>query len=116
MLSFKPSLSQNSDAFAIFVNEKNEYEDSKDILSKDIRKKIDSFLKTLKSKNQKEEISSFDISDKMKCFIIKVKSNTEEKDILEKIKEDEKVAKNLENKVIFKHIYVKNRLINLIIK
>ena len=77
MLSFKPSLSQNSDAFAIFVNEKNEYEDSKDILSKDIRKKIDSFLKTLKSKNQKEEISSFDISDKMKCFIIKVKNKYE---------------------------------------
>ena len=51
-----------------------------------------------------------------KRSIIKVKSNTEEKDILEKIKEDEKVAKNLENKVIFKHIYVKNRLINLIIK
>ena len=74
MLSFKPSLSQNSDAFAIFVNEKNEYEDSKGILSKDITKKIDSFLKVLKSKNQKEEISSFDISDKMKCFIIKVKN------------------------------------------
>ncbi len=68
------SFSQNSSAFALFVNEKYDYKDPKNILSKDTRKKIDLFLKSLKAKNQKEEISSLDISDKKKCFIIKFKS------------------------------------------
>ena len=53
MLSFASSLSPNSTAFALFVNEKYEYKDAKGILSKDISKKIDSFLKSLKAKNQK---------------------------------------------------------------
>ena len=74
MLSFTPSLSTNSAAFALFVTEKYEYNDSKSILSKDIKKKIDLFLKSLKARNQKDEISSLDISDKKKCFIIKVKN------------------------------------------
>ena len=73
MLSFMSSLREDSDSFAIFVTEKYEYKDSKGILSKDISKKIDLFLKSLKEKEQKEEISSLDISDKKKCFIIKVK-------------------------------------------
>ena len=73
MLSFTPSLSSNSDAFALFVNEKYEYKDEKGVLSKEIRKKIDLFLKSLKSKNQNDEINSLDISDKKKCFIIKTK-------------------------------------------
>ncbi len=74
MLSFMSSLRGDSDSFAIFVTEKYEYKDSKGILSKDIGKKIDLFLKSLKEKKQKEEISSLDISNKKKCFIIKVKS------------------------------------------
>ena len=77
MLSFTASLSQNSTAFVLFVNEKYDYKDVKGILSKDIRKKIDLFLKSLKAQNQKDEISSLDISDKKKCFIIKVKSKYE---------------------------------------
>ena len=77
MLSFAASLSPNSTAFVLFVNEKYDYEDAKGILSKDIRKKIDLFLKSLKAKNQKDEISSLDISDKKKCFIIKVKNKYE---------------------------------------
>ena len=77
MLSFTASLSPNSTAFALFVNEKYDYKDIKGILSKDISKKIDLFLKSLKAKNQKDEISSLDISDKKKCFIIKVKNKYE---------------------------------------
>ena len=78
MLSFTPSLSPNSSAFALFVNEKYDYKDPKGILSKDIRKPIDSFLKSLKAENhQKEEISSLDISEKKKVFIIKIKNKYE---------------------------------------
>ena len=74
MLSFSASLSPNNNAFALFVTEKYEYKDPKGVLPKEVRNKIDLFLKTLKAKSQKEEISSIDISDKKKCFIIKVKN------------------------------------------
>ena len=77
MLNFTSSFTQNSNAFALFVDEKYEYEDKKKILSKDVSKKINLFLKLLKSKNQRVEISSLDISDKKKCFIIKVKNKKE---------------------------------------
>ena len=77
MLSFTNSFSQNSNAFALFVNEKYEYEDKKRILSKDIAKKINLFLKLLRTKDQKAEISSLDISDQKKCFIIKIKNKKE---------------------------------------
>jgi len=77
MLSFTPGLSQNSNAFALFVNEKYDYRDPRGIFTKDIKTTIDSFLKSLKAKNQKDEINSIDISDKKKCFIIKIKNNYE---------------------------------------
>ena len=47
---------------------------------------------------------------------IKVKNNSDEKTILEKAEKDDKVIKNMQDKVVFKYIYVENRLINLIIK
>jgi len=72
-----PSLSPNCKAFALFVSEKYDYKDPKGILSKEIRKKIDAFLKSLKSNNQKDEINSLDISDQKKCFIIKIKNKYE---------------------------------------
>ena len=75
MLSFTPSLSPNSVAFVLFVNEKYEYKDSTRVIQKDTAKKIDLFLKSLKAKKEKDEISSMDISDKQKCFIIKVRNN-----------------------------------------
>jgi len=77
MLSFTTSLSQNSTGFALFVSEKYDYKDVKGILSSDIKKKIDLFLKSLKAENRKDEICSLDISDKKKCFIIKVKNKYE---------------------------------------
>ena len=77
MLSFSTNLSPNNTAFALFVNEKYDYKDSKGILSEDVRKKVDLFIKSLRKKNQKDEISSLDISDKKKCFVIKVKKKYE---------------------------------------
>ena len=73
MLSFASSLSHNSDAFAIFVSEDFDYKDKKNILSNEVAKKINSFLKSIKAKKKKEEIYSLDISEKEKCFIIVVK-------------------------------------------
>ena len=77
MLHFTSSLSIDSNAIAIFVNEKFNYKDKKGILSKELIKKINSFLVILKKKKKEEEIVSFDISDKQKCFIVKVKSKFE---------------------------------------
>ena len=48
--------------------------------------------------------------------MIKVKKDTDKEKILIQAKRDEKVIKNLDNKDIFKYIYIENRLINLIIK
>ena len=48
--------------------------------------------------------------------MIKIKKNTEKEKILVEVKKDEKVIKNLDNRDIFKYIYIENRLINLIIK
>ena len=75
MLSFKGSLGHDSQGFAIFVNEKYQYKDKRDIIPSGSIQKINSFLKL--QKTNKEEISSFDVSDKQKCFVIKVKSNFE---------------------------------------
>ena len=75
MLSFSSSLSPDSEAFAIFVNEKYQYTDSKGIVSNQVTSKINSFLSSLKTKKKEEDIYSFDLSDKQKCFIIKVKKN-----------------------------------------
>ena len=77
MVSFTSSLSPNSDALAIFVDEKYEYKDKKSVLSKSLVQKINSFLGVLKAKKQKDEIICFDISDKQKCFIVKIKNKYE---------------------------------------
>ena len=77
MASFTSSLSPDSDAFAIFVDEKYNFNDKKHILSKDLNQKINSFIRVLKVKKKNEEIRSFDVSDKQKCFIVKIKSKYE---------------------------------------
>ena len=77
MVSFTSSLSSDSDALAIFVNEKHAYKDKKGVLSKSLVQKINSYIDTLKNKKKNEEIISFDISDKQKCLIIKVKNKYE---------------------------------------
>jgi len=77
MLSFTGNLSSDSEAFAIFVSEKYEYEDKKGVLAKDITLKINSYLNLLKVRKNKGDINFFDISEKKKCFIIKIKKNFE---------------------------------------
>ena len=77
MLSFASSLSPNSDAFVLFVTEKYDYKDKNAIFAKELVKKIDSFLKSLKAKNKTEAINSIDISDKKKCFVIQIKNKYE---------------------------------------
>ena len=61
MVNFKGTLSLTNDAFVVFVSEKYEYRDEKKILSKDIIKKIDSFIEVLKKNKNSEIINSFDI-------------------------------------------------------
>jgi len=59
------------------VNEKYAYKNTKGILSKDVVKKIDTFINLLKEKKSKEDVSSFDITEKQKCFVIKIKNKFE---------------------------------------
>ena len=77
MASFISRLSLDSDALAVFVNEKYQYKDKKGVLPKSIVQRINSFLGVLKAKKQSDEINSFDISDKQKCFIVKIKNKYE---------------------------------------
>ena len=47
--------------------------------------------------------------------LLNLKKDTDEKELLSLIKKDEKLSKHIENKVIKKQIFVKNKIINLII-
>tara|TARA_B100001027_G_scaffold216396_1_gene192616 strand:+ start:432 stop:2969 length:2538 start_codon:yes stop_codon:yes gene_type:complete len=51
-----------------------------------------------------------------KKSLIKIEKNLDEKTLLENIKRDEKIISFLQKKSIFKHIIVKNKLVNLIVK
>ena len=77
MVNFTSSLSPNNDGFVIFVSEKLEYSDEKNILSKNISQKIDSFIRALKTRKNNDEITSFDISNQQKCFIVKLNNKNE---------------------------------------
>ena len=68
MLSFASSLSSDSEAFAILVNDKFHFRDRKNVLSKDVSKKINSYLGTLEDKKSEEEIHSLD-----KTFFLSLK-------------------------------------------
>ena len=83
------------------------------------------YFRTVKDRNwpnyemkylEKNEIEIVIQINGRKRSTIKTRRDINDKEILEKIIEDEKINKYLNNKSIFKHIYVKNRLINLIIK
>ena len=92
MLSFASSLSSDNEAFAIFVNDKFQFNDKKNLLPKEARNKIDSYLETQKDKKNEEEINSLDISSKQKCFIIKVKKKYNAHDENNKFKNGDKVS------------------------
>jgi len=51
-----------------------------------------------------------------KKSLIKIEKDLDEKKLLEIVKKDKKVFNFLEKKSVFKHIIVKNKLINLLIK
>jgi leucyl-tRNA synthetase len=51
-----------------------------------------------------------------KRSIIKANANINEKDIIDKSKKDSQILKYIKDKKIAKIIYVKNRLLNLIVK
>ena len=51
-----------------------------------------------------------------KKSLIKVEKNLNEKILLENVKKDKKISNFLDNKSVFKHIIVKNKLVNLIVK
>ena len=51
-----------------------------------------------------------------KRSIIEVNSNINEKDIIDKSIKDSQILKYIKDKKIVKTIYVKNRLLNLIVK
>lgn len=51
-----------------------------------------------------------------KKSLIKVEKNLSEKILLENVKKDKKISNFLEKKSVFKHIIVKNKLVNLIVK
>ncbi len=51
-----------------------------------------------------------------KKSLIKIKKDLDEKILLENVKKDKKILNFLEKKSVFKHIIVKNKLVNLIVK
>ena len=51
-----------------------------------------------------------------KKSLIKIEKNLDEKILLENIKKDKKISNLLEKRSVFKHIIVKNKLVNLIVK
>ena len=51
-----------------------------------------------------------------KKSLIKIEKDLDEKILLEKVKKDKKILNFLDKKSVFKHIIVKNKLVNLIVK
>ena len=51
-----------------------------------------------------------------KKSLVKIEKNLPDKEVINKIREDEKISNILRDKNLLKHIIVKNRLVNFIIK
>ncbi len=51
-----------------------------------------------------------------KKSLIKIEKNLRDKDVIDEIKKDEKISNILSDKSLLKHIIVKNKLVNLIVK
>ena len=51
-----------------------------------------------------------------KKSLIKIEKNLPDMEVINKIKEDEKISNILSDKNLLKHIIVKNRLVNFIVK
>lgn len=64
---------KQGETLIFFVNENLEFKTPTNIFSKEILNKIQSYLKSFRSKQKKEKIISFDISEKNKALFIVVK-------------------------------------------
>ena len=51
-----------------------------------------------------------------KKTLIKIEKDLDDKEVINKIKKDEKISNILSDKSLLKHIIVKNRLVNFIVK
>ena len=51
-----------------------------------------------------------------KKSLIKIEKDLNDKDVIDEIKKDEKISNILSDKSLLRHIIVKNRLVNLIVK
>ena len=84
---------------------------------KDLGIDNDSNWPTLDKKYLKKEIINIVIQvNGKKRSIIEVNSNINEKDIIDKSIKDSQILKYIEDKKIVKTIYIKNRLLNLMVK
>jgi len=84
---------------------------------KDIKKEVDFSWPIAQQEYLKEKYVNIVIQiNGKKKSLIKIEKDLDEKILLESVKKDKKVSDFLEKKRIFKHIIVKNKLINLIVK
>ena len=84
---------------------------------KDIQKGTDVSWPTAKKEYLEDKYVNIVIQiNGKKKSLIKIEKNLEDKILLENIKKDKKISTFLEKKSVFKHIIVKNKLVNLIIK
>ena len=51
-----------------------------------------------------------------KKSLVKIEKDLEDKEVINKVKKDEKISNILSDKNLLKHIIVKNRLVNFIVK
>ena len=64
---------------------------------------------------EKSEIKHIDVSVEF-ASLIQIEKDLDEEILIENVKKDKKISNFLEKKSIFKHIIVKNKLVNLIVK
>ena len=84
---------------------------------KDIQKNLNlSWPKTQKEYLEEKFVNIVIQVNGKKKSLIKIEKNLDEKILIENVKKDKKISTFLEKKSIFKHIIVKNKLVNLIIK
>ena len=98
----------------ISISKINAYKDEINFsgqFSKGIQKKTNTIVNTLNLLRKKKFLGNG-----KKKSLIKIEKDLDQKILLETVKKDKKISSFLEKKSVFKHIIVKNKLINLIVK
>ena len=84
---------------------------------KEVKKDKDVFWPTAQKEYLEEKYVNIVIQiNGKKKSLIQIEKNLDEKILIENVKKDKKISNFLEKKSVFKHIIVKNKLINLIVK